>query len=243
MARPTRFPTWATDVGTRVEPSAGQKAVGWVPGTKPPARWMNDSLGLIGDWVEYLSGMVSSIGVSNWTERISPKDISLYSVARSEPTKLFVAVGEEDGASDAYIITSSDGISWTEQANPKNFPLQCVAYSDTLNLFVAVGNADGTDAYIVTSPDGTTWTERANPISTQLNGVAYADSLGVLVAVGNDSTITSYDGAVWVARSNVASVSALNHVAWSAFLGLFVAVGDSSGTDALISTSLATPMT
>lgn len=64
--RPGTDPTWATDVDyaagadpwsatpTRVEPDAGDKASGLVPGTRAPAQWLNWALGLWADWLAYL---------------------------------------------------------------------------------------------------------------------------------------------------------------------------------------------
>jgi hypothetical protein len=170
--------------------------------------------------------------VATWTERSNPKNVNLAEAAYGNG--LYVAVGAADG-SDAYVITSPDGVTWTERTNAKNFTLWSVTWSGS--LFVAVGAADGSDAYIVTSPDGVTWTERANPKNFTLNHVTYGN--GVYVAVGSgDGTdaylVSSTNGTAWTERSNPKNF-ALHGVGYGN--GTFVAVGGADGTDAYIVTS------
>jgi len=169
---------------------------------------------------------------SNWLERTNPKNIALAGVTFGNGQ--FVAVGDADGT-DAYIITSSDGIKWVEQSNPKNFNLYGIIYAG--GQFVAVGQADGTDAYIITSSDGITWTERANPKNFDLYDITYAG--GQFVAVGQaDGTdtyiITSSDGITWTERANPKNLT-LSGVTFGN--GIFVAVGGTDLTDAYIVTS------
>lgn len=174
---------------------------------------------------------------SFFTERVNPKGVELRGVEWSGSQ--FVAVGAADGT-DAYILTSPDGVTWTERSNPKNVQLNAVVWSG--NQFVAVGNSDGADSYILTSPDGITWTERAPTVSktVALNSIAWSGAL--LVAVGNgDGTdayiLTSTDGITWTERApSVAKNVALFGVTWSG--AQFVAVGAGDGTDAYILTSL-----
>jgi hypothetical protein len=52
MARPNLKPIWATG-GAIVEPSAGQKATGWQPGTKPPAQHANWLANYTYQWIEH----------------------------------------------------------------------------------------------------------------------------------------------------------------------------------------------
>src|SRR3990172_6473422 len=58
--KPPTLPTWSTDGGTTVEPSAGQKAAGFAVGTKPPARWVNWVLNLVFQWTQYLNAPVGT---------------------------------------------------------------------------------------------------------------------------------------------------------------------------------------
>jgi hypothetical protein len=164
-------------------------------------------------------------------EQNNPKNTALYAVAWSGTQ--FVAVGGADG-SDAYIITSPDGVTWTEQNNPKNITMTGVAWSGT--QFVAVGGADGTDAYIITSPDGVTWTEQINPKNTALYAVAWSGTQFVAVGFSDGADayiVTSPDGITWTERSNPGII--LYGIAWSGTQ--FVAVGFADGTDACIITS------
>jgi len=55
--KPTSLPTWATDAGTTVEPSAGQKAAGFSVGTRPPARWWNWLMNVVYQWCNYVNEM------------------------------------------------------------------------------------------------------------------------------------------------------------------------------------------
>lgn len=171
-----------------------------------------------------------------FTERSNSKNIELLGVTWALELAIFCAVGKADGA-DAYILTSTDGISWTEQTNPKNDQLDAVVWSGS--LFCAVGRDDGVDSYIVTSPDGEAWTERANPKRTGLSGVVYSTELSLFVAVGladgvDAYLITSPDGATWTERSNPKN-KGLRNLVWSG--SQFVAVGQDDGTDAYIITS------
>lgn len=83
MAKPVTLPTWATDANlssgtesgssTKLEPSAGVKAQGFVPGAAAPARHYNWLLNLIYEWVAYLNGLATDaqfLGtVWSWTNR------------------------------------------------------------------------------------------------------------------------------------------------------------------------------
>ena len=194
---------------------------------------LNTDTGEIAAVIDNSQGVLSAL---SWVERTNPKNFNLYGIAWNG--SVFVAVGAADGT-DAYVITSPDGITWTERSNPKNFALNSVAWSASIGLFVAVGAADGTDAYVISSPDGITWTERTNPKNFALNGITATN--GTFVAVGGaDGTdayiITSTNGTSWTERSNPKNF-ALNGVAYATDLALFAAVGAEDGTDAYLVTS------
>ena len=147
---------------------------------------------------------------------------------------VFVAVGEPD-ATDAQILTSSDGITWTERANPQARRLYGITWNGS--IFCAVGGT-ASDVYIITSPDGTTWTERTPPTTTvRLWSVTWSDSLFCAVgraSAGSPYILTSPDGITWTSRTTTASTD-LKSVTWGN--GLFVATGDADATDGLILTS------
>ncbi|MFW6087765.1 MAG: glycine-rich domain-containing protein, partial [Myxococcota bacterium] len=74
MSKPNEVPTWATDDNysapgtsfdgkpTKVDPGAGQKAKGFAPGQRPPARWGNWWKNLVGAWLSWLDGHLSEDG-------------------------------------------------------------------------------------------------------------------------------------------------------------------------------------
>jgi hypothetical protein len=53
MARPTKFPNWATSGTNIVEPPDGKKASGWIAGEQPPASYFNYWQNLVQQWVEW----------------------------------------------------------------------------------------------------------------------------------------------------------------------------------------------
>ena len=143
-------------------------------------------------------------------------------------------MGDADG-SDAYIITSPDGITWTERANPKNLTLHGITWNGT--IFCAVGDDDGADAYIITSPDGITWTERVNAQKLNLGSIAWNGTVFCAVGVSDAVDayiITSPDGITWTERSNPLKYD-FNGVTWNGVV--FCAVGVSKGSEAAIQTS------
>jgi hypothetical protein len=186
--------------------------------------------------------ILSSILVNTWIEVVNPKYVALNSIVWTGTN--FVAVGEADG-SDAYLITSPDGVVWTERTNPLNMALigACVGYvgSPEQARVVAVGARDsgspGPFTYVATSDDhGVTWTNRSIQNSLQqLFAVAWSDELQLFAAVGPGSLgqdsylVTSPDGITWTLRSNPSNVGLLD-IAWSQDLGLFCAVGSQTFT-------------
>lgn len=58
--KPTTVGSWATTGGTRLEPSPGQKAAGFVINDRPPARWINFLWGLLFDWIDFLDDPVGT---------------------------------------------------------------------------------------------------------------------------------------------------------------------------------------
>jgi len=58
--KPTILSTWSTDGGTRLEPSAGEKAVGYSVSDQPPARWWNFKFGNLFDWINFLNAPVGT---------------------------------------------------------------------------------------------------------------------------------------------------------------------------------------
>ena len=57
MAKPTELGEWATNPGQTLEPSAPQKAAGFIEGDKPPARWINWLWNVAHQWHAYTSNL------------------------------------------------------------------------------------------------------------------------------------------------------------------------------------------
>ena len=54
MAKPTKDAEWATGASDILEPTLGQKQLGWVTGTKPPNGWFNWWMNLMHLWIVWL---------------------------------------------------------------------------------------------------------------------------------------------------------------------------------------------
>jgi len=75
MPKPTDLPVWATDASypagsdpwsgepTKVEPLSGEQALGWEPGKKPAAEWMNWKDNLVYQWLAWLDGIALADGI------------------------------------------------------------------------------------------------------------------------------------------------------------------------------------
>lgn len=53
--KPGSLPRWADVSGDIVEPTSGEKDVGWEPDTKPPAQYFNWWQNLVYQWMQYLN--------------------------------------------------------------------------------------------------------------------------------------------------------------------------------------------
>lgn len=60
MAKPASLPTHATDVGRTLEPEAGEKASGFVEGTRTPAKKVNWVIHWLTQWAALLDGLIDS---------------------------------------------------------------------------------------------------------------------------------------------------------------------------------------
>jgi hypothetical protein len=54
MSKPTKVPTWNTDLSNQTEPSGGQKASGWTSGQAAVSSYLNWLLYTIYTWIVYL---------------------------------------------------------------------------------------------------------------------------------------------------------------------------------------------
>lgn len=72
MSRPSALPEWATDTNypagtdpwsstlTRIEPTAGERAAGFVPSEALPSQYLNTLFGEAADWIAYLDGLIAA---------------------------------------------------------------------------------------------------------------------------------------------------------------------------------------
>lgn len=61
MSKPATIPTWATTGGTRVVPTAGKAAAGYAVGERPSHGILNYLIGILCDWVTYLTGALPTM--------------------------------------------------------------------------------------------------------------------------------------------------------------------------------------
>lgn len=107
MAEPSELPTWASDAtyssgpdigeATRLEPTSGEKATGFVRATRLPARKMNWTLGMICDWLAHFKDVtddhetrvddLESLGIAH-DGRLDILEAFGFSVVSSESTLL-----------------------------------------------------------------------------------------------------------------------------------------------------------
>ncbi len=202
MSAPSELPTWATNGGTRLAPSAGVRADGWIQGKRPPARWTNWLIGLLCDWVDHLDDTTRGLRVSNWSEQASAgaysSDFNAVCFEQSVAfgSGLFVAVGD-----NGEVQTSPNGVKWTQQVTAFSGDFLGVVFG--AGVFVTVGDSN----IIRSSPDGVTWTTRTSAFGVgAINGVSFG--AGLFVAVGVSGRIqTSPDGTTWTARTPAGAYS------------------------------------
>jgi hypothetical protein len=129
---------------------------------------------------------------------------------------LFVAAGGSGTSGDAWLVTSTNGITWTARTSGSGNNLKCAAYGAGVYL------AAGTGGRLITSTDAVTWTARSSGTARDLYSAVYAN--GTFVIGGTDGEIrSSTDGITWTARSS-ATARIINGLAYAQ--GTFVLVGN-----------------
>jgi hypothetical protein len=123
MARPTTDVVWATTGGTQIEPSAGEKASGHVPGTRPPARKLNWLMGHIAAWIAWLrddhdriaSYIGGTTGLDEWVYPAGSEPGRVVFVSMDDLRWDTAADGTapqwsmgRDPSSSAYLLSRSD---------------------------------------------------------------------------------------------------------------------------------------
>ncbi len=215
--RPTKYPLWATDGGTTLEPSSGQKAAGFAVNTKPPARWFNWLLNLIYSWIAWTDERLIFAILSNWTAPTSTFTADDINCGAHSGTR-YVIVGNA-----AKLASSEDGKKWTARTSQFTADnIEGVMYAN--GLFVAVGAAGKGS----TSTDGRTWTARTMNAGADvlggLRGRAMAYGAGLYVVGGAAGRIvTSPDGTTWTSQTSNFGANQVNSITWNG--SLFVAAG------------------
>lgn len=180
------------------------------------------------------------ISVSSWTERTSPKDYTLYSIAWGDGT--WVAVGENDG-SNCYVITSTDdGVTWTERTLPGqdsgSLTMNVVVYGN--GVFVAGGGTDGSNVDLYTSTDGITWTERDGVTDAfrDTRALVWDETIGLFyLNTWHQTEIwTSPNGIAWTARTMPDTYNRQARAGTSGD-GTFVLLCSQDGTGMILKTS------
>lgn len=169
MSFPRDVVSWAEDPSALViEPSAGEKAAGWVPEQEPPAHWMNWFKRQVGRMYTALQLMEfrnrTEVQISADSTYIWDADFAGESAGVGGGRYLLVA-DKQGGAMKAYVGSEVLGfVTCTPPA--KNKDLYSCCWAPSAGLFVAVGESDTGDALIVTMPNpagSNTLTERTNP--------------------------------------------------------------------------------
>ena len=134
-AKPTEVPVWATS-GTRTDPGAGKKAIGWVSPEKPPDAFFNWLFGVTGDWLSFLDERFST-GTSSTTQMISPGGLSYLfldaSEARLNAPLAKLSVG---GVTQLTADSTSVHIAGLLSINAGNFALSHAGNVSTIKMGV-----------------------------------------------------------------------------------------------------------
>lgn len=224
--RPTDFPNWASDTNytapgdpwdasaTKVAPSDGLVASGYVPGALRPAVVDNYLWSLVQQYVSWFIQRLAGVVLSNWTVVDTGVTDQMLCIVYADTLGLWIA------SFNGAIYRSSNLATWTS----------CSA--GTAINYIGWGNstlvAVGATGELLTSTNGTSWTSRTSGTTENLCGAAYGDSLWVVTG-GNGVVLTSSNLSTWSAPSGGPSTTATIYSAvYAAELDLWVAVGGSS---------------
>jgi len=205
--KPTTVSTWATDGGTRLEPTVGEKAAGFAVDDRPPARWINFLWGLLSDWIKFLddpvgTGSAAPIDASGGTGT-APGLIGRGASGGAPGVESFgggAAIGMESTGGTAAsglngIGGSSNGIGATAQGGAPNGDGHVGLGTGTGNGVTGLSGVGGATGYAVVASGDVTSPDRSSlrvvPQDTDptisLQGDTYVndDSGGIR---GNDGT-------------------------------------------------------
>ena len=72
MSAPSTLPRWADISGAIVTPTSGKLDLGWIPGERPPAQYLNWWMNLVYQWINYLNSNASA----GWHDRLPSGTLS-----------------------------------------------------------------------------------------------------------------------------------------------------------------------
>ncbi len=102
MAKPSSLPRWATGGAVTPEPTEGKKTLGWEPGEKPPAQYVNWAQNLVYQWCVYLDGITNEALV--WASRHTFSAGLASSVAPSAATDVVRKTELDTKAADSAVV-------------------------------------------------------------------------------------------------------------------------------------------
>jgi hypothetical protein len=178
VPKPSTLPQWATNASTTVNPSAGRKATGWIPGDKPAARHVNWLFNLIYQWIQWVNDLANQTWVWNGSHSFnagltSGGDIDASAHNITSATIHTTGIGTFDGGADM----GSDKI--TNVANG-------AAASDAVNKgqMDAADSAEATARASADTTEATNRTNADNAIIARLGGAPGFMGQGTLSASG-----------------------------------------------------------
>ena len=108
--KPTAIPRWA-DTGTRVEPAAGKKDIGWIFEEPPPYGWENWLQGVTGDWLKWVDERFDDADAGDSLMIVSPgagtDALKIADLTHSHYEKVVITSGE---ALATAITTTGQGL-------------------------------------------------------------------------------------------------------------------------------------
>ncbi len=196
---PAVTPTWATDPGTTLEPSAGEKAAGWDTNIRPPARWMNDYQRKVFQIVDNAAAMMRKD-----FRKIEIENGLFFGIDSGECPlafhKGFWYLRDINGSE--RIFKSSDLKGWEFVSQPVSLGVDSLTIASDGSRMVFCASGAGTNSQY-SDDDGDTYA--SNLVGTGADPkIFYLPVSGIWVgSSGTTNTIVSTDGITYAATDFV----------------------------------------